>query len=84
MQDELMWISGRYTLEAFSVTLANAFAEKGKQPVEYRKMSYTAEYKENHRVLTEEEKQEQIQMLFGNLAIMQSNFERTHGDRRNA
>lgn len=84
MQDELLWLNGMYTLDAFRVVLFNAFAAKGSKPQEYRNQPITAEIKEKNRVLTEEEKQEQIQMLFSNLTMMQNNFERAHGDKQNA
>ena len=34
-ENEMMWINGMYTLNAFSVVMANAFREKGKPAVEY-------------------------------------------------
>ena len=84
MLDEIMWMNGMYTMDALRVVLSNAFASKGSTPAEYMKNSLLSEMREKNRVLTEEEKQEQIQILFGNLEMMQANFERTHGDKRNA
>lgn len=78
--DEILWMNGRYTMEAFGVILANAFKKEGSPPEKYREMPIMTEYREQHHELTEEEKQAQIQLLFGNLEIMKNNFERTHGE----
>lgn len=82
--DEIMWMNGRYTMEAFEVVLANAFKKEGSPPEKYREMPLMKEYREQNRVLTEEEKQEQINILFGNLENMQKKFEAAHGDKQNA
>ena len=79
-----MWINGMYTLDALSVVMSNAFAAKGSKGKDYRSMPIMSEIKERNRELTEEEKLEQVQMLWNSLSIMQSNFERTHGDKQNA
>ena len=84
LQDEEMWVNGMYTMEAFRVVLTNAFSQKGAKPVEYRDKSLLQELKDKNRVLTEEEKQEQINLLFSSLAVMQTNFEKAHGDKHNA
>ena len=84
MQDEAMWLNGFYTLEALSVVLGNFFAGKNANPREYRDKPILTEMREKNRVLTEEEKQEQIKILFGNLDIMQKSFESAHGDKQNA
>lgn len=84
MQDEAMWINGLYTLEALNVVLGNFFAPKGAPPKEYRDTPILTEMREKNRILTEEEKQEQINILFGNLENMQKKFEAAHGDKQNA
>ena len=73
---------GAYVKEAFQVVMANAFAKKGAQPVTYRESPFLKEFHEQNRVLTEEEKQEQISILFGNLEIMKNNFEASHGEKK--
>lgn len=80
MIDEIMWMNGMYTLEAIRVVVSGIFAKQGQAAQQYRDKPIMTEYRENNRVLTEEEKQEQIQALFSNLEIMQGNFERTHGE----
>ena len=82
MTDSWCWFMGAYVKEAFSVVMANAFAKKGAQPVKYRESPFLKEYNETHRPLTEEEKLAQVKALFGNLEIMQRNFEATHGDKK--
>lgn len=84
IHDEEMWLNGFYTLEALNVVLGNFFAPKGAKTKEYRDKPILTEMREKNRVLTEEEKQEQINILFGNLEIMQRNFESAHGDKHNA
>lgn len=84
MQDEAMWLNGFYTLEALNVVLGNFFADKNAQKLKYRDTPILTEMREKNRVLTEEEKQEQIQILFGNLENMQKKFESVHGDKQNA
>ena len=71
-----------YVYEAFSVVLSNAFASKGAKPQTFRDRPILAEYKEKNKVLTEEEKQAQIELLFSNLSLMQKNFERSNGDKQ--
>lgn len=84
MIDEMMWLNGMYTMEAIRIVVSGMFAKQGQAAEKYRDKPILTEYRESHRVLTEEEKQEQIQMLFSNLTIMQGNFERAHGDKQNA
>ena len=84
MRDMWCWMNGLYTLDAISVTVANVLASKGTPPQKYKEQPILAAAKEQNRVLTEEEKKEQVQMLWNALSVMQSNFERTHGDKNNA
>lgn len=80
MRDTWTWLQGMYNHEAFAVVISNAFADKGAKPAKYREQPIMVEAKNKNRVLTEEEKQNQIDMLFGQLEVMQHNFERTHGE----
>ena len=73
-------MNGVYVYEAMATVIANAFSEKGAKAIKYRERPILAEMKEKNRVLTEEEKQLQIDALFGQLEVMQQNFMRTHGD----
>lgn len=82
MKDSWCWFMGAYVKEAVTVVAANMFAAKGAQPVQYREKPFLREAYEKNHVLTEEEKQQQIQLLFGNLEIMQHNFEATHGEKK--
>lgn len=84
MQDELLWLNGMYTLDALRVVISNAFPSKGSKTQEYRDRPITTEIKEKNRVLTEEEKLQQVKMLWNTFSVMQGNFERTHGDKQNA
>ena len=81
INDTNNWLLGMYVHEAVAVVISNAFAGKGEAPKKYRDKPILAEYKENNRELTEEEKQSQIDALFGNLQLMQHNFELTHGEK---
>ena len=81
MKDMWCWLNGLYNYEAFAVVLSNAFKDKGQPPAKYREKPIYEEYKEKNHVLTEEEKQDQIALLFGNLELMKNNFERTHGEK---
>ena len=80
MRDMWCWFMGRYTLEAVQTVVAGALTPKGQKPPEYLKNPILKEAKEKNRVLTEEEKQQQIDYLFNTLAIMQHNFEISHGE----
>lgn len=82
--DEMMWINGMYTIKALRVVVSEIFAKNGQSTEKYADVPILTEAREKNRVLTEEEKQEQIQILFSNLSVMQGNFERTHGDKQNA
>jgi len=84
MRDMWCWMNGLYTLDAITVTVSNVLASKGTPPRNYKERPILAVAKEQNRVLTEEEKLEQVQMLWDKLASMQSSFERTHGDKTNA
>lgn len=79
IEDEKALFNGIYTFEAVSVALKNAFRGKGKEPIPYRNKSILQEYEEQHRPLTEEEKQRQIDNLFAMLGGMQKEFEKRGG-----
>lgn len=78
IKDMWCWYMGTYVKDALEVVLSNAFAEKGTPPIEYRKKPFLQDSKE----LTEEEKQAQINALFGSLEVMEHNFRTTHGEKK--
>jgi len=80
MEDMHSWLTGLYVHEAVSVIVSNFASKKGAKPKEYRNKPLMADYRESHRELSEEEKQAQIAILFGNLDAMQRAFEQTHGE----
>ena len=81
-KDREMWILGSYFRDALISTVGNMFKSKGSKTIEYPKTPYmqSEEFKRlnNNQELTEEEKIEQTKILFGQLQIMQSNFELSH------
>lgn len=76
IEDEKALFNGIYTFEAVSIALSNAFRAKGTEPKKYRTKTILQEYEEQHRPLTEEEKQKQIDNLFAMLGGMQERFEK--------
>ena len=76
MYDELFWINGMYTLEALNVVISNVLSAKGASPKSYRDKPILMEVREKTKELSQEEKQEQIDILFGNLSLMQKKFEK--------
>jgi hypothetical protein len=80
MKDMWCWMNGRYVYEAIATVASNMMKKQGQQPDDYRDKPILSELKEKNRVLTEEEKQDQISLLFGNLERMKNNFERSHGE----
>ena len=67
-----------YTMEALRVVLSNAFQSKNNNPEQYRDKPIMTEIREKNRILTNEEKEDQIQILFGNLERMQKSFENSN------
>lgn len=82
MKDMWCWLMGFYVHEAVGVVASQIMPSKGAPPVHYRESPIFKEITTKNKELTEEEKQAQIAILFGNLEIMKSNFEATHGDKK--
>ena len=66
-----------YFSNAIEVALYNAFRGKGKKAAEHLKEPLMKSYEDKHRELTEEEKEEQVSLLFSNLTRMQEQFEKS-------
>ena len=66
-----------YIANALSVTLSNAFRKKGSKPAELLKETFRDRYEEEHRELTEEEKEAAVVALFSSLEMMQQRFEQS-------
>ena len=66
-----------YFSNAIEVALYNAFRGKGKKAAEHLKEPLMKSYQDKHRELTEEEKNEQVALLFSNLGRMQEQFEKS-------
>ena len=77
MKDEEDFTLYLYFTNAIEVALHNAFRGKGKKPLEHIKEPLMKTYEDEHRELTEEEKQAQVALLFANLGQMQANFEKS-------
>lgn len=81
IKDMWCWFMGKYVYEALGAALGAAFAKKGQEPPKYLENPILKMSKEANRELTEEEKQQQISVLFGNLENMKKSFELTHGEK---
>lgn len=78
IRDEENWLTwGTYAMSMFSVILANAF-NKNSQAKYIENPIY--KQAKNNGQLTEEEKQKQIEQLFMQLQIMETNFKSNHKD----
>lgn len=75
IQNTMMYIQGRYFVDALLCTVGNMFSKKGAKSIEYPKEPYQLG---EPRELTEAEKQAQVDQLFANLEMMKSNFENAH------
>lgn len=73
-----MHLQGIYMRDAILSTICNAFQGKGAKPYEYPKEPYDFSPETE---LTEQEKDEQIEMLFASLSMMKSNFDKNHKDK---
>lgn len=76
LQNALMYIQGRYFVEALLCTVGNMFSKKGAKTLEYPKEPYDIK---PPRELTQEEKDAQVAMIFANLQRMKESFERSKG-----
>lgn len=74
-QNMMAYVQGMYIAEAIKATVGNMFS-KG-QVLEYPKEPY--ELFKEEKVLTEEEKMAQVNLLFAELETMQRNFENGKG-----
>ena len=70
-EDKRDYRCGIYTFEAVSRVVANIFKGSGEKTIPYMEEPLLTE----HKPLTEEEKQQQIDMLFASLFEMQQKFE---------
>lgn len=81
MIDEMNYLAGRYTYEAISVALSNAFRKKGTKPIQYREKPFLTELEEEQHLLnlTDAEKEKYTNDLFAMLGQMQERFEKNKG-----
>lgn len=75
-QNTMMYIQGRYFVDALLCTVGNMFSKKGARQIKYPKEPYQIS---EPRELTQAEKDAQVKELFGNLMLMKENFDKTHG-----
>lgn len=73
IHDEEAWISGFYTMEAFSVVLHNAFRKKNTKPIEYMKKPILKEEKQLSKRELEEKAQREADKVFHRLEIARFN-----------
>lgn len=66
-----------YFTNAIETALYNAFRGKGKKAAEHLKEPLLKQWEDEHRELTESEKNAQVALLFDNLAAMQRSFEKS-------
>lgn len=71
----MMYIQGRYFVDAIACTIGNMFSKKGAKNLEYPKKPYDLS---EARELTEEEKQAKADEVIQNLMRMKENFDRAH------
>lgn len=74
-QNTMMYIQGRYFVDALLCTVGNMFTKKGSKQMEYPKEPYNLE---PNRELTQEEKDAKADEIIKNLMRMQENFEKAH------
>lgn len=74
-QNLMMYIQGRYMVDAILCTVGNMFSKKGAKQIEYPKEPYDLE---PDRELTQEEKDAKADEIIKNLMRMQENFEKAH------
>lgn len=75
LQNTMMYIQGRYFVDALLCTVGNMFNKKGAKAIEYPKEPYPLT---PPKPMTEKEKQAEVDKLFANLELMKSNFENAH------
>lgn len=80
IEDEKAWLLGGYVFQAVTVSLGNAFRKKNQKAKSYFEMQEKPFLDGiEHKEITDEEKQRQIDALMASLHIMQNNFEMKHG-----
>ena len=80
MRDEEMWILGQYIMSALDSTVCNSSIWRGKhgKPAKYiEKPIMQMDNFKNH-VLTEDEKQKQLDKFVMSLKLMESNYKAEH------
>ena len=77
-ENTLMYIQGRYFVDSLLCTVGNMFSSKNSKTYEYPSEPY--ELKE--KILTEEEKQTQVDELFANLNAMKERFDAKHNNNK--
>lgn len=76
MKNTMMFIQGRYVVDALACTVGNMFSRKGSQANKYPSKPYDIT---PPRELTEEEKNVQVKAIFDNLLSMKRSFDMAHG-----
>ncbi len=71
--DKIAYYHGFYSMEAFGITLGNAFRKKGTKPMPWLKKPILQEIEDQDKPLTEEEKQRKVDAHFHRLEIMAFN-----------
>lgn len=74
-QNVMMYIQGRYFVDALMCTVGNMFSKKGAEQIKYPKEPYDLE---PDRELTQAEKDAKANEVIQNLMRMQENFEKAH------
>lgn len=75
--DEEQYMQYMYFSDAIETALHNAFKKKGQKAREHIREPLLKQYEDQHRELTEDEKNAQVKLLFDNLASMQRSFEKS-------
>lgn len=79
IEDEKAWYLGGYVFEAVSIALGNAFRKKNQKAKSYFEVLDKQFLKHKEMTeLTEEEKQQKLDLLVAGLRIKQTNFELNH------
>ena len=82
IKDEEMWYMGQYIMSALECTVCNNTFWKGKngKPSKYIEKPILQQFEEknSNKILTENEKQAQLDKFVMSLKIMESNFKAEH------
>ncbi len=76
-QNMMLWLNGRYISESIMSTIGNSqwFKGKGTPPNEYPKEPYAFM---DSKLITEEEKQREVDRFFAQESARRANWRRTH------